>query len=87
MIFRPYYDFDKGCAAYLFGCGTLGRCAVVDARADDIDSYIAFAHDKNVRITHAIRRFHRPVHSPDGRSRHRAREHARHGAAHPWPLT
>lgn len=31
MIFRPYYYFDRGCAAYLFGCGTLGRCAVVDA--------------------------------------------------------
>ena len=33
MIFRPFYYFDRGCAAYLFGCGTLSRCAVVDARA------------------------------------------------------
>ncbi len=23
MIFRPFYYFDRGCAAYLFGCGTL----------------------------------------------------------------
>ena len=29
MIFRPFYYFDRGCAAYLFGCGSLGRCAVV----------------------------------------------------------
>ena len=32
MIFRPYYYYDTGCAAYLFGCGTVGRCAVVDAQ-------------------------------------------------------
>jgi hydroxyacylglutathione hydrolase len=31
MIFKPYYYFETGCAAYLFGCGGLGRCAVVDA--------------------------------------------------------
>jgi hypothetical protein len=43
MIFRPYYYFDFGCAAYLFGCGTLGKGTVVDARADDIDACIAFA--------------------------------------------
>jgi hypothetical protein len=46
MIFRPYYYDDRGCAAYLFGCGTLGKGAVVDARADDIDSYIEFADAK-----------------------------------------
>ena len=39
MILRPYYYFDLGCAAYLFGCGTLGRCAVVDARLDDVDHW------------------------------------------------
>jgi hydroxyacylglutathione hydrolase len=54
MILRPYYYFDLGCAAYLFGCGTLGRCAVVDARLDDIDAYVAFAASKGMRITHAI---------------------------------
>ena len=31
MIFKPYYYFDTGCAAYLFGCGSLAKCAVVDA--------------------------------------------------------
>jgi hypothetical protein len=30
MIFRPFYHFETGCAAYLFGCGGLGKCAVVD---------------------------------------------------------
>jgi glyoxylase-like metal-dependent hydrolase (beta-lactamase superfamily II) len=54
MIFRPFYYFDRGCASYLFGCGSLGRCAVVDPRADDVDSYVAFASSKNMRITHVI---------------------------------
>src|SRR5262249_19627380 len=54
MIFRPFYYYDKGCAAYLFGCGTLGRCAVVDARTDDVEAYAAFAASKRMRITHVI---------------------------------
>src|SRR2546427_3211824 len=54
MILRPYYYDDHGCAAYVFGCGTLGRCAVVDARADDVDAYAAFAASKRLRITHVI---------------------------------
>ena len=54
MIFRPFYYFDRACAAYLFGCGTFGQCAVVDARADDVDTYVAFAASKNMRITHVI---------------------------------
>lgn len=54
MIFSPFYYHDLGCAAYLLGCGTLGTCAVVDPRADDIDSYLAFAGAKQMRITHVI---------------------------------
>jgi glyoxylase-like metal-dependent hydrolase (beta-lactamase superfamily II) len=54
MIFRPYYYYDLGCAAYLFGCGTLGKGAVVDARADDVDAYVAFAAAKGLRLTHVI---------------------------------
>jgi hydroxyacylglutathione hydrolase len=54
MIFRPYYYYDLGCAAYVFGCGTLATGAVVDARADDIDSYIEFASVKGLRLTHVI---------------------------------
>lgn len=54
MIFRPFYYYDTGCAAYLVGCGTLGRCAVVDARTDDVDAYEAFATSKGMRITHVV---------------------------------
>ncbi|HEX2876949.1 MAG TPA: MBL fold metallo-hydrolase [Polyangiaceae bacterium] len=54
MIFKPYYYFETGCAAYLFGCGGLGKCAVVDAHEEDIDAYIAFAASKDMRITHVF---------------------------------
>jgi glyoxylase-like metal-dependent hydrolase (beta-lactamase superfamily II) len=54
MIFRPFYYDDLGCAAYLLGCGTLGKCAVVDARTDDVQTYAAFAASKGMRITHVI---------------------------------
>jgi hydroxyacylglutathione hydrolase len=54
MILRPYYYFETGCAAYLFGCGGLGKCAVVDAHEEDIDAYEAFAKAKGMRITHVI---------------------------------
>jgi glyoxylase-like metal-dependent hydrolase (beta-lactamase superfamily II) len=54
MIFKPYYYFQTGCAAYLFGCGTLGKCAVVDAHEEDIDAYIEFASSKGMKITHVI---------------------------------
>ena len=54
MIFRPFYYYDLGCAAYLLGCGTLGKCAVVDARTDDVQTYASFAASKGMRITHVI---------------------------------
>ena len=54
MIFRPYHDFQTGCAAYLLGCGTLGRCAVVDPHEEDVEEYLAFAASKGMRITHVI---------------------------------
>lgn len=54
MIFRPFYYFETGCAAYVFGCGGLGMCAVVDAHEHDIDTYAAFAASKEMRITHVI---------------------------------
>jgi hydroxyacylglutathione hydrolase len=54
MIFRPFYDFGTGCAAYVFGCGALGRCAVVDPKEGDIENYAAFAQSKGMRITHVI---------------------------------
>jgi hydroxyacylglutathione hydrolase len=54
MIFRPFYYYDRGCAAYVFGCGTLGQCAVVDARVDDVNAYAEFATSKDMRIMHVI---------------------------------
>ena len=54
MIFRPFYYYDLGCAAYVLGCGTLGTCAVIDPRADDLEAYITFAAAKNMRITHVV---------------------------------
>jgi len=54
MILRPYYYFDTGCTAYLLGCGSLGKCAVVDAHEEDVDAYVAFATAKGMRITHVV---------------------------------
>ena len=54
MIFKPYYSFETGCAAYLFGCGSLGKCVVVDAHERDVDEYLGFADAKGMRITHVI---------------------------------
>lgn len=54
VIFRPFYYYDFGCASYLLGCGTVGRCAVVDPRADDLETYVAFARDKKMQITQVI---------------------------------
>jgi len=54
MIFKPYYYFETGCAAYVFGCGTLGKCAVVDPQEHDVDAYADFAASRDMRITHVI---------------------------------
>jgi hydroxyacylglutathione hydrolase len=54
MIFRSFYRFDTGCAAYLVGCGGHGKCAVVDPHQQSIDVYLAFAAAKGLRITHVI---------------------------------
>jgi glyoxylase-like metal-dependent hydrolase (beta-lactamase superfamily II) len=54
VIFKPYYYFETGCAAYLFGCGSLGKCAVVDAHEEDLDAYVTFASSKGMAITHVI---------------------------------
>ena len=54
MIFKPFYYFDTGCASYVFGCGTVGKCAVVDPQARGVDAYLQFAADKRMSITHVI---------------------------------
>ncbi|MBF6568653.1 MAG: MBL fold metallo-hydrolase [Candidatus Binataceae bacterium] len=68
MIFKPFYYFDTGCAAYVFGCSTLGKCAVVDPQARDIESYAAFAETKGMRITHVIDTHLHADHLSGGRS-------------------
>lgn len=54
MIFRPFYRFETGCAAYVFGCGGKGMCVVVDPQEQDVDAYVKFADDKGMRITHVF---------------------------------
>jgi hypothetical protein len=54
MIFKPFHYYETGCAAYLYGCGSLGKCAVVDAHEHDIAAYAEFATAKGMQITHII---------------------------------
>jgi glyoxylase-like metal-dependent hydrolase (beta-lactamase superfamily II) len=54
VIFRPYYYFETGCAAYVLGCGGLGVCAVVDAHEEDVDEYVRFASARGMRVAHVI---------------------------------
>lgn len=54
MIFRPFFYFDTGCAAYVFGCAGKGYAAVVDPQDRDLDNYVEFAAAKGMRITHVI---------------------------------
>jgi hydroxyacylglutathione hydrolase len=54
VIFRPFYYFDTGCAAYVLGCAGKGYAAVVDPQEQDLDSYIDFSTAKGMRITHVI---------------------------------
>lgn len=54
MIFRPFYRFETGCAAYLFGCGGQGIACVVDPQERDVEDYIDFADARGMRITHVF---------------------------------
>jgi glyoxylase-like metal-dependent hydrolase (beta-lactamase superfamily II) len=54
MIFQPFYYPRTGCAAYLFGCGTVGQCAVVDPQEHDNETYREFAAQKEMRIMYVI---------------------------------
>jgi glyoxylase-like metal-dependent hydrolase (beta-lactamase superfamily II) len=50
MIFRQFLKDETACASYLFGCGTVGELAVVDAHADLVDDYVAGAERHGARI-------------------------------------
>lgn len=68
MIFKPYYHDATGCAAYLFGCGGQGLCAVVDAHEEDVETYVAAAAQKGMRITHVIDTHVQADHRSGGRA-------------------
>jgi glyoxylase-like metal-dependent hydrolase (beta-lactamase superfamily II) len=54
MFFRPFYRFETGCAAYVFGCGGKGLACVVDPHEADVDAYVEFAASKGMKITHVF---------------------------------
>jgi hydroxyacylglutathione hydrolase len=54
MFFRPFYRFETGCAAYVYGCGGKGLACVVDPHESDVDAYVEFAASKGMRITHVF---------------------------------
>jgi glyoxylase-like metal-dependent hydrolase (beta-lactamase superfamily II) len=54
VFFRPFYRYESGCAAYVLGCGTHAKCAVVDPQEAELERYAAFAASKAMRITHVI---------------------------------
>jgi hydroxyacylglutathione hydrolase len=67
VIFRPFYRFDTGCAAYVFGCGGQGICCVVDPHEDDVDAYIEFAKTKAMRIAYVFETHVHADHRSGGR--------------------
>jgi hydroxyacylglutathione hydrolase len=68
MIFRPFYRFETGCAAYVFGCGGRGVCCVVDPHEADVDEYVAFATAKGMRIAYVFETHVHADHRSGGRA-------------------
>ncbi len=67
MIFRPFYRYETGCAAYVFGCGGQGVCCVVDPHESDVDAYIEFARVKAMRIAYVFETHVHADHRSGGR--------------------
>ena len=67
MIFRPFYRFATGCAAYVFGCGGRGVCCVVDPHEADVDAYLEFANAKAMRIAYVFETHLHADHRSGGR--------------------
>ncbi|MEO8337068.1 MAG: MBL fold metallo-hydrolase [bacterium] len=68
MIFRPFYRFETGCAAYVFGCGGQGIGCVVDPHEADVGAYIAFAKSKEMRIAYVFETHIHADHRSGGRA-------------------
>jgi glyoxylase-like metal-dependent hydrolase (beta-lactamase superfamily II) len=68
MIFRPFYRFETGCAAYVFGCGGQGLACVVDPQEPDVDAYAGFAAAKGMHIAHVFETHVHADHRSGGRA-------------------
>jgi glyoxylase-like metal-dependent hydrolase (beta-lactamase superfamily II) len=68
VIFKPYYAYETGCAGYLLGGGSLARCVVIDPLERDVEAYIAFAKEKEMRITHVVETHVHADHRSGGRA-------------------
>lgn len=51
MLFQHIYDKSLAQASYLIGCQKAGVAAVIDPKRD-VDTYIDFAKQNNMKITH-----------------------------------
>jgi glyoxylase-like metal-dependent hydrolase (beta-lactamase superfamily II) len=67
MFLKPFYRYDTGCAAYLLGCATCGKCAVVDPQEEDVRAYADFARSKQMQITRVIETHVHADHRSGGR--------------------
>jgi hydroxyacylglutathione hydrolase len=68
MIFKPFYRFDTGCAAYVLGCGGEGVGAVVDPQERDVEAYLEFAAAKGLAIRHVVETHVHADHRSGGRA-------------------
>ena len=51
MFLRTFLHEPGSCASYLFGCGTHGKLAVIDAHIELVDAYVATAERLGAPIT------------------------------------
>ena len=71
MIFRPFFDFDHGCAAYLFGCGTLlaervGAAYCLHRAADVRRPFTPVDDGEEIGLGNTrMRVLHTPGHTPE----------------------
>jgi hydroxyacylglutathione hydrolase len=68
VIFRPFYRFDTGCAAYVFGCASQGVCCVVDPHEADVDAYVELAAAAAMRIAYVFETHVHADHRSGGRA-------------------